>query len=73
MRFKRVLCFIDSLSAYDRLIWEGWLPSLRRAVLNWDPRDQMEGMIRIVEIWQPVLPNWIKENIWEQVYFFFCF
>uniref|UniRef100_A0A0K0DFM0 G-patch domain-containing protein n=1 Tax=Angiostrongylus cantonensis TaxID=6313 RepID=A0A0K0DFM0_ANGCA len=57
----------NRLSAYDRLLWEGWLPSLRRSSLDWDPRDQMEPMIRIIEMWLPVLPGWMKENILEQV------
>ncbi|KAJ1365567.1 hypothetical protein KIN20_025939 [Parelaphostrongylus tenuis] len=64
---EKVSMFSDRLSAYDRLLWEGWLPSLRRASLDWDPRDQMEPMLRIIEMWLPVLPGWIKENILEQV------
>ncbi|VDO28032.1 unnamed protein product [Haemonchus placei] len=57
----------DRLTAYDRLLWEGWLPSLRRASLTWDPRDHMEPMLRVIEMWLPVLPGWMKENILEQV------
>ncbi|VDM83114.1 unnamed protein product, partial [Strongylus vulgaris] len=64
---ENVSMFTDRLSAYDRLLWEGWLPSLRRASLSWDPRDHMEPMLRIIEIWLPVLPEWMKENILEQV------
>ncbi|KJH43692.1 g-patch domain protein [Dictyocaulus viviparus] len=64
---EKASMFVDRLSAYDRLLWEGWLPSLRRASLDWDPRDQMEPMLRIIEIWLPVLPSWMKENILEQV------
>ncbi|WKX93617.1 hypothetical protein Q1695_011129 [Nippostrongylus brasiliensis] len=59
--------FTDRLTAYDRLLWDGWLPSLRKASLTWDPRDHMEPMLRIIEIWLPVLPGWMKENILEQV------
>ncbi|KHJ84034.1 hypothetical protein OESDEN_16256, partial [Oesophagostomum dentatum] len=59
--------FTDRLSAYDRLLWEGWLPALRRASLTWDPRDHMEPMLRVIEMWLPVLPEWMKENILEQV------
>ncbi|VDM53642.1 unnamed protein product [Angiostrongylus costaricensis] len=64
---EKVSMFTDRLSAYDRLLWEGWLPSLRRSSLDWDPRDQMEPMLRIIEMWLPVLPGWMKENILEQV------
>ncbi|CAI5443303.1 unnamed protein product [Caenorhabditis angaria] len=57
----------DEIPAYDRLIWEGWLPSLRKSTLSWDPRDEMEEMMNLIETWIPLLPNWIKENILEQL------
>ncbi|XGW07388.1 hypothetical protein V3C99_010515 [Haemonchus contortus] len=64
---ESVSIFSDRLTAYDRLLWDGWLPSLRRASLTWDPRDHMEPMLRVIEMWLPVLPGWMKENILEQV------
>uniref|UniRef100_A0A8R1HS39 Septin and tuftelin-interacting protein 1 homolog n=1 Tax=Caenorhabditis japonica TaxID=281687 RepID=A0A8R1HS39_CAEJA len=57
----------DQIPAYDRLIWEGVLPTIRRACLAWDPRSQMHEMIEMVEQWIPILPKWIKENILEQL------
>lgn len=70
--FPVKLIFADQLPAYDRLLWEGWLPSLRKAALEWDPREQVEIMIRICEIWIPLWPLWMRENILEQVRSF-CF
>ncbi|EPB67440.1 g-patch domain protein [Ancylostoma ceylanicum] len=55
--------FTDRLSAYDRLLWEGWLPSLRRASLDWDPRDHMEPMLRIIEMWLPVIIPRIDDRV----------
>ncbi|EGT36093.1 CBN-STIP-1 protein [Caenorhabditis brenneri] len=57
----------DEIRAYDRIIWEGILPSIRRACLQWDPRTEMHEMIELVEQWIPLLSAWITENILEQL------
>ncbi|CAB3405543.1 unnamed protein product [Caenorhabditis bovis] len=57
----------DEIPAFDRLIWDGWLPALRRATLTWNPRDEMNQMIELIETWMTILPIWIKENILEQL------
>lgn len=57
----------DEIRAYDRIIWEGILPSIRRACLQWDPSTQMHEMIELVEQWIPLLSAWITENILEQL------
>lgn len=58
-------------SAYDYCIWEGWMPPVRRAILNWSPRDNGPAMMNFVEIWLPLLPLWITENLLDLVIFFF--
>ncbi|CAI2327742.1 unnamed protein product [Caenorhabditis sp. 36 PRJEB53466] len=57
----------DEIAAYDRLIWEGVVPSVRRCCLQWDPRSEMNEMLELIEQWTPLLPIWIKENILEQL------
>ncbi|PIC46316.1 hypothetical protein B9Z55_006048 [Caenorhabditis nigoni] len=57
----------DEIRAYDRIIWEGILPSIRRACLQWDPRTEMHEMIELVEQWIPLISSWITENILEQL------
>uniref|UniRef100_A0A915N1M8 G-patch domain-containing protein n=1 Tax=Meloidogyne javanica TaxID=6303 RepID=A0A915N1M8_MELJA len=56
-----------SISAYDHCIWSGWMPSMRRAALNWNPRDNGPVMVSLVQKWMPILPNWVLENLLEQV------
>lgn len=62
---------IDSLPAFDVCVWEGWMPAIRRAALNWNPRNNTPAMLHLVETWIPILPNWIVENLLEQVQLIF--
>ncbi|CAJ0963264.1 unnamed protein product, partial [Mesorhabditis belari] len=48
----------DKLPAFDRLLWDGWMPSIRRAVRQ---------LIHVIQTWLPLLPNWMKENILDRV------
>ncbi|KAF1765251.1 hypothetical protein GCK72_005203 [Caenorhabditis remanei] len=57
----------DDIRAFDRIVWDGILPSIRRACLQWDPRTEMHEMIEVVEEWIPLLSSWITENILEQL------
>jgi tuftelin-interacting protein 11 len=57
----------ENMGAYDRLLWDGWMPSVRRAALQWNARDNSESMLRLVEVWLPLLPKWITENLLEQI------
>jgi tuftelin-interacting protein 11 len=43
------------------------MPSIRRAALNWSPRDRSESMLAVVDTWFDVLPKWIIENLLEQI------
>lgn len=44
------------------------MPAMRRAALQWNPRDDPQMMLRVVEKWLPLLPLWMRENLLEQVY-----
>ncbi|CAI4233374.1 unnamed protein product [Auanema sp. JU1783] len=57
----------DQISAFDRLLWEGWMPYIRTAAQRWEPRVQVEVMLKIIEVWLPLLPNWMKDNLLEQI------
>uniref|UniRef100_A0A914X3D0 G-patch domain-containing protein n=1 Tax=Plectus sambesii TaxID=2011161 RepID=A0A914X3D0_9BILA len=61
------LSSFDSMAAYDRLLWDAWMPAVRRAALQWNARENSEAMLRLVEVWLPVLPKWIVENLLEQI------
>ena len=55
-----------SMSPYDQLVWNAWLPSIRGAVQNWACR-QPEPLIDLLETWLPLLPTWIMENLLDLV------
>ncbi|GMR36109.1 hypothetical protein PMAYCL1PPCAC_06304 [Pristionchus mayeri] len=57
----------DKLAAFDRLMWDGWMPPVRTAILRWDPRDDMESMMHLVETWLPVMPPWMRDKFIEQL------
>lgn len=57
----------DNLSAFERLLWDGWMPVMRKTALRWNPRDDPQSMLHVVEKWLPLLPLWMRENLLEQV------
>uniref|UniRef100_A0A915I3X5 G-patch domain-containing protein n=1 Tax=Romanomermis culicivorax TaxID=13658 RepID=A0A915I3X5_ROMCU len=57
---------LDDMDPFHRLIWEAWMPQFRRTAMKWNPRDCNE-MINALNIWTPVMPRWILENILEQI------
>ncbi|GMT13901.1 hypothetical protein PFISCL1PPCAC_5198 [Pristionchus fissidentatus] len=57
----------DKLGAFDRLMWDGWMPPVRSAMLRWDPREDMESMMHLVETWLPVMPPWMRDKFIEQL------
>lgn len=58
---------LENLSPFERLLWDGWMPVMRRTALTWNPRDDPESMLRVVEKWLPLLPLWMRENLLEQI------
>lgn len=80
-KFATPYIYSDSLSAFDRCVWEAWMPPIRRAALAWNAKTNGPQMINVVETWisprraanprvpdrPPLLPGWIIENLLEQV------
>uniref|UniRef100_A0A0N5AM51 G-patch domain-containing protein n=1 Tax=Syphacia muris TaxID=451379 RepID=A0A0N5AM51_9BILA len=58
---------LDNLQPFERLLWNGWMPTIRAAALKWSPRDDTLSMLHVVEKWLPLLPIWMRENLLEQV------
>lgn len=56
----------EKMEPYDQLLWEAWMPHLRRFVPTWNSRN-CHPLIEILENWMPLLPPWIMENILDQV------
>ncbi|VDK67133.1 unnamed protein product [Litomosoides sigmodontis] len=58
---------LENLSPFERLLWDGWMPVIRKTALRWNPRDDPQSMLHVVEKWLPLLPLWMRENLLEQV------
>uniref|UniRef100_A0A2K6VEC1 G-patch domain-containing protein n=1 Tax=Onchocerca volvulus TaxID=6282 RepID=A0A2K6VEC1_ONCVO len=58
---------LENLSPFERLLWDGWMPVMRKTALRWNPRDDPQSMLHVVEKWLPLLPLWMRENLLEQI------
>ena len=58
---------IYSMDPYDRLVWEVWMPNLRRELVSWIPRTTSDKIISLLEDWRPLLPPWVMDNIVDQL------
>lgn len=53
-------------SAYESMMLKFWLPAVSSAVTQWDVK-QPRAMLRLVEVWTPVLPPFVGKRVLEQV------
>lgn len=51
---------------YSSLIWFGVVPNIRKAINNWDPRNHHD-LLNLLDIWAPLLPSHILDNILEKL------
>uniref|UniRef100_A0A915CKK8 G-patch domain-containing protein n=4 Tax=Parascaris univalens TaxID=6257 RepID=A0A915CKK8_PARUN len=58
---------LENLTPFERLLWDGWMSSIRKAALQWNPRDDTHSMLSVIDKWLPLLPIWMRENLLEQV------
>lgn len=56
----------DMFDPYSVLIWSGIIPKIRAAATNWNPRSP-HIMASLLDTWAPLLPEWILDNILEQM------
>lgn len=56
-----------SMPMFDLLLWDCWMPPVRRAALRWDPRSNSPQMIVLLISWLPLLPGWLRDNLFDQV------
>nr|XP_054774972.1 tuftelin-interacting protein 11-like [Lytechinus pictus]XP_054774973.1 tuftelin-interacting protein 11-like [Lytechinus pictus] len=57
-----------AITAYERLIWEDWMPVVRRGITGWNVHD-CDPLIEFLENWLPLVPRWILDNILDQLIF----
>jgi tuftelin-interacting protein 11 len=53
-------------SAYESMMLKLWLPPVSSAVTQWDVKHP-RPMLRLVEVWTPVLPPFVGKRVLEQV------
>ena len=54
------------LEPYDGLVWNSWMPALRGLIGQW-PCKEAEPMVDLLDRWEPLVPEWIMENILDQL------
>ena len=56
-----------STSHYETMIYTFWLPPVRSAITQeWDVKDPVP-LLRLVEVWKPILPPFILANVIDQL------
>jgi tuftelin-interacting protein 11 len=54
------------IQPYDSLLWHTWMPVMRICVSAWNPKD-CDPLITLIETWMPLLPQWIMDNLYDQL------
>ncbi|KFM56990.1 Tuftelin-interacting protein 11, partial [Stegodyphus mimosarum] len=56
----------QELEPYHRLVWDVWMPPVRKAILGWNARN-WSPLVELLDTWTPLLPPWVMGNILEQL------
>jgi tuftelin-interacting protein 11 len=54
------------MDPYHGLLWHAWMPAFRGLVGQWTCKNA-DPMVDLIESWEKILPNWIMENILDQL------
>ncbi|XP_033107854.1 tuftelin-interacting protein 11-like isoform X2 [Anneissia japonica] len=54
------------ITVYERLMWELWMPIMRRTITNCNIKN-CDQIIDLLKVWAPLLPSWIIINIQDQL------
>lgn len=54
------------MTPYESVLWNVWMPAVRRACTQWDVHDAAP-LIALIEGWQGMLPAWLVDNIYDQL------
>eukprot|EP00833_Pecoramyces_ruminatium_P009386 jgi/Orpsp1_1/1183418/evm.model.c7180000085097.1 len=62
-----ILSSQKGMTCFESLLYNSWLPKIRQTINNdWDPKNP-DALIKLLEEWEAVLPQWLKNNIIEQL------
>lgn len=56
----------SNMDPYHKLLWEVWVPVIQTCVSHWPPRN-VGPMVDCIEVWAPLLPQWILEYVLDQL------
>ncbi|CAL1280519.1 unnamed protein product [Larinioides sclopetarius] len=56
----------QELQPYHRLVWDVWMPPVRKAILSWNARN-WSPLVELLDTWTPLLPPWVLDNVLEQL------
>lgn len=69
--FKDMSSFISyqrkQLSPFHRIIWDTWMPSVRRLIFQCDLRKQASNCADLLSLWSKLVPSWMINNLLEQI------
>ncbi|KAI1296807.1 Tuftelin-interacting protein 11 [Halotydeus destructor] len=65
-KWKNVFHRVDK-KLFDILIWDIWMPRVRRELLTWPSLRHYEPVIRFLDTWKPVLPTFVNHNLISQI------
>ncbi|KAE8255215.1 hypothetical protein A4X13_0g3111 [Tilletia indica] len=58
----------DTMRPFETLLWQLWMPPVRSALNNrWDPSLDPTLPLPLIEMWKPLLPSFIMENLVTQL------
>lgn len=64
--YKSAFCAIDE-TIYDNLMWNVWMPIVRRDLTSWPSIRQYDEIINLLEMWKDLLQEWLLDNILDQI------
>lgn len=57
----------DSMTSYETLLWNIWLPRVRTTINNeWNP-DNPSPAVKFYETWATLLPPFVRDNLLDQL------
>lgn len=54
------------MDPYHALLWHAWMPAFRGLIGQWNCKNASR-MVDLLEGWEPLLADWIMENILDQL------
>jgi tuftelin-interacting protein 11 len=63
----KIITYPNEDGIYEVLMWDIWMPVVRREIMEWPTMKQCDEVINFLESWRKLLPDWLFDNIIEQI------